>query len=156
MKEQLEEALQEWMETLEYFGEPISEGYMRGHSDTPDGLTVVVIDVSNPADESIVRNLRRGKMNLSVKTSGTIHFLYRKELGDETLPDAEERNDRIPEYVFQEMHRDTSLGGRIPGNVMPKNLKGGIFELENTEGTEFCMSRIEIEYNGSWIEPIVE
>ena len=156
MKEQLEIAMQEYMETLSYFGEPIAEGYMRGYSDTPDGLTVIIIDIAHPSEESEVRNQRRGNINIAVRATGTVHFLYRKQVGEDTLDDAEERNDRIPEMVYEEMIKDPTLGGRIPGNLEPKNLKGGLFEMENTEDSEFCMSAMEVEYNGAWISPITE
>lgn len=149
MKEQIEEAIVEFSETLSYKGEGIVDSFMRGHSDKPDGLSTMIIDLNHPAERVRIRN----RVNKEVEATGLIYFIFKKENGEDTLEDAEERNDKIPEYVFDQILKDETLGGRIDGAVTPKTLKGGLYELKNTEGLFFYMSEMTFEYKGAWISP---
>lgn len=145
MKEEIETAIREFTEGFTFDGEPIVEDIVTGQADKPSGLSTMLIDFKDPVGDSKVYN--RGR-NLQVEGDGEIYFIFKLDLDN-----ASELNDIVPEIIFDEMRKDTTLGGRIPGDVTPKKLKQGLYELKNTDGVFFYMSLLIFHYKGSWIPP---
>ena len=145
MKEEIETAITEFTEELTFAGNPLVEDIVTGQADKPSGLSTMLIDFKDPVGDSEEYN--RG-LNLQVEGDGEIYFIFKIE-----LENASELNDVVPEIVFDEMRKDPTLGGRIPGDVTPKKLKAGVYELKNTDGVFFYMSLLIFNYKGRWIPP---
>ena len=145
MKEELETAIMEFAETLTFKNEPLVDDILIGQADKPSGLSSMLIDFKDPVGDS--KEYNRGR-NLQVEGDGEIYFIFKLDLDN-----ASELNDIIPEIVFDEMRKDTSLGGRITGDATPKKLRQGLYELKNTDGLFFYMSVLIFHYKGPWIPP---
>lgn len=148
MKEEIETAIMKFAAELTFDGNPIVNDIVTGQSDKPSGLSTMLIDYKDPVGDS--KELNRG-VNLQVEGDGEIYFIFKLD-----LENADELNDVVPEIVFDEMKRDPTLGGNIPNNageVKPKKLKSGLYEIRNTEGKFFYMSLLTFQYKGRWIPP---
>lgn len=149
MKEEMEIAIQGFVETLTYKGQPTVDSIYRGHSEKPVGLSAMVIDCNHPSENTVIRN----RNNVETLATGEIFWVFKLRDGDDILEDAEERNDKIPDLVFNAMIKDETLGNRVPGTFTPKKLTGGLYELKNTDGIFYYVSHLTFEYKGAWIPP---
>lgn len=147
MKTEIEKEIQDWLKSLQYKGEQITDNFIRGATRKPKGSSNTIINFFNPTDK-ITQKLR--KQNIIVEGRGILLFMFKRD----DLPDAEERNDIIPDHVFNQMRIDSGLGERINkvGECIPVNLIQGTLELEDEE--DWCfMSKLDFIYKGLYIPP---
>ena len=154
MKEQIEEALQDFIEdVVTYQGKPTVDIIVRGTTDKPKVNNILIIDVNHNID-NIVVDLND---EAQCKGGGEMFWIFKvrdEDTGEDISEIAETKNDRIPELTFQAIIDNDSLGGRIPGILNNFKLISGLYELRNQEGVFFYVSHLTFGYEGGWIPPV--
>jgi hypothetical protein len=152
MKEQVEEAIADYIETnITYQGERSVDIIVRGKGEKPDGESILIIDMNHNADRIVVDI----NGDVRAESGGEMFWIFkiRNKNGDDISELAEEKNDRIPEITLNSIIEDDTLGGRLPGRLNKFKMVSGLYELREQEGVFFHVTHLIFGYEGAWIPP---
>lgn len=153
MKEELEETVLDWLKTLTYKDNQITDSFIRGRADKPTGNSTSIVDYHQPISNK-PKEHRIGSKRKEVIGQGTITLIY-KAIDEEgaVIEEAEEYNDKIPDLISEYIFNDPSLGGTIPGEVIIIKQESGFVELKESEDNYPFISYLVFEYTGLWVAP---
>lgn len=155
MKEELEETLLQWLQTLEYNGEPIAENFVRGRANKPEGNSFIIVDFNKPVGEKPTEH-RIGSNRKEVKGTGKIICIWKAvdEEGNE-IDNAEELNDKVPDMISDTIFDDPTLDGIIPGEIIVVEQESGYIQTKSTDDNYPFITYMTFEYKGLWVRPIL-
>lgn len=153
MKEEIEKAVQGWLNSVQYNGGPLVDDVLRGNLGTPTGQSFAYIDFKEPANDR-KEGLGMG-MAAQVTGLGQIIFFFKRDSTTNTFtPEIVDRADRVPGIVYDCMDNDKTLSGALNemgGLVTPQKEEHGLYEQKNIEGSFFIIGYIQFQYKGSWV-----
>ena len=154
MKDEIEETIMDWLKTLTLDDEPIADMFIIGRADKPSGVnSAIVVDLHKPISTR-PKEHRIGSNRKEVIGQGTITGVW-KAVDDDgnIIENAERLNDKVPDMISDKMFDDPTLGGIIPGEIIPILQETGYLENKGSDDNYPFVSYILFEYKGLWVSP---